>query len=105
MYINQIKSWHAQGFFAWKRKTKVYHYSMKTTKQLLYERKKYGKTGAYLCWLFGVHYIYFGKRWLFFLYLLTCGGFRVWAIIDIFRIPGMVETANMELQVKYWLDE
>lgn len=76
-----------------------------TTTQRLYEAKKYSKTWAYLCRLFGVHYIYFGRWWLFFLYILTCGGFRIWAIVDLFRIPGMVETANLELQYKYWLGE
>ena len=47
--------------------------------------------GAHMCWvLFGTHYLYLGKFGLQLLYWVTLGGVAVWAIVDLFRIPGMV---------------
>ena len=76
-----------------------------TTKQILYENNKYSKWVAYLCRLFGVHYIYLGKRWMFFLYFFTMGGLWVRMIIDIFRIPWMVDNENLKMKVMYGLDD
>jgi len=50
---------------------------------------------TYLLWFFfGLHYIYLGKIGTQFLYWITLGGLGLWAFIDLFRIPGMVESAN-----------
>lgn len=50
---------------------------------------------TYLLWFFfGLHYIYLGKIGTQFLYWITAGGLVIWAIIDLFRIPGMVEAKN-----------
>lgn len=52
---------------------------------------------AYLCWFFfGVHYFYLNKPLTNIIYWLTLGGFGVWAIIDLFRIPAMVQARNTE---------
>lgn len=50
---------------------------------------------AYLCWfLVGVHYFYLGKPIINILYWITGGGFLIWMLIDLFRIPGMVRGYN-----------
>jgi len=50
---------------------------------------------SYVLWLcFGFHYLYLGQLGLQLLYWLTFGGFGLWAIIDLLRIPGMVEQKN-----------
>lgn len=59
--------------------------------------QSYRKSGglAYVLWLcFGFHYLYLGQIGLQLLYWLTFGGFGLWALIDLFRIPGMVERKN-----------
>ena len=54
-------------------------------------------TVTYLLWFFfGLHYIYLGKIGTQFLYWITLGGLGVWAFVDLFRIPGMVERKNNE---------
>ncbi len=53
---------------------------------------------AYLFWLFfGAHYLYFRRPGTQLLFWLTAGGFGIWALIDLFRIPGMVDEQNLEL--------
>jgi TM2 domain-containing membrane protein YozV len=55
---------------------------------------------TYLLWLFfGLHYIYLGKIGTQFLYWITAGGLGIWAFIDLFRIPGMVERKNNEIYI------
>lgn len=50
---------------------------------------------AYICWfVVGVHYFYLGKPIINLLYWITGGGFGIWAIIDLFRIPGLVREYN-----------
>jgi hypothetical protein len=49
---------------------------------------------AYLLWLLGWHYLYLGKIGPQLAFLLTVGGFLVWAIVDLFRLPGMVARYN-----------
>ena len=34
------------------------------------------------------------------LYWVTGGGFGVWAVIDLFRIPGMIREKNEEIMVE-----
>ena len=53
---------------------------------------------AYFCWLaLGLHYAYFGKSGLQVLFWLTLGGMGVWALVYLFRIPGMVRRFNDNL--------
>lgn len=74
----------------------------------LYERKKKGKTAAYLLFLFlggfGGHRLYLGRAWTGALYVvLTMVSFAIpavavlvaaWWIVDVFLIPGMVRRHN-----------
>ncbi|SUP44742.1 TM2 domain-containing protein [Veillonella criceti] len=53
---------------------------------------------AYLWWfIFGVHYFYLKKPIINLLYWITASGFGIWAVIDLFRIPGMVRRYNEQL--------
>ena len=59
------------------------------------------KSTAYILWfLFGVHYFYLSKPIINILYWVTGGGFGVWAVIDLFRIPGMIREKNEEIMVE-----
>ncbi|MBP3837228.1 MAG: hypothetical protein J6E31_09050, partial [Pyramidobacter sp.] len=58
-------------------------------------RKETGK--AYLFWLIGCHYLYLGKWAVFILYAVTLAGLGLWAFIDLFRIPRLVEDYNMRV--------
>lgn len=50
---------------------------------------------AYIMWfLIGAHYAYLGKWGLQILYWITLGGLGLWALVDLFRIPGMVRDHN-----------
>ena len=64
-----------------------------------YQRKAKSIVIAYLLWLVGFHYLYFGKIGVLIIYSLTIlvvvG--LVWVVVDIFRIPGMVRDYNMDL--------
>ena len=58
---------------------------------------------AYVLWFFlgwaGVHRFYLGKTVTGIIWLLTMGpGFFGW-FIDLFLIPGMVETYNLKLKL------
>lgn len=53
---------------------------------------------AYTLWfLLGWHYIYLRKWGLQFLYWLTLGGLWIWALLDLFRVPGMVRNYNKDI--------
>jgi hypothetical protein len=64
-----------------------------------YLESKMRSTGmAYVCWfILGIHYGYLGKWGLQIAYWLTCGGLGIWAIIDLFLIPGKVDAYNLEI--------
>lgn len=66
-----------------------------------YSRKKKSVGLAYLLWLLlGWHYAYVGKWGLLALYILSVGGFFVWMLIDIFRMPGIIREYNRDLATK-----
>jgi hypothetical protein len=44
--------------------------------------------------LFGLHYAYNRKIGLQFVYWFTLGGFFIWAFIDLFRMPLIVQGSN-----------
>ena len=66
-----------------------------------YSRKKKSVGLAYLLWfMVGWHYAYVGKWGLLALYILSVGGFFIWMLIDIFRVPGIVREYNRDLATK-----
>lgn len=63
-----------------------------------YEVRKKSGFFAYLFWFFfGFHYLYLGRIGIQLIYWLTIGGFGFWMLIDLFRIPGMVERKNEDI--------
>lgn len=70
-----------------------------------FERRKKSVGISYLLWFFiGWNYAYIKKCGLLILYILTVGGFFIWAIIDLFRIPNMVEQYNNDLALEILRD-
>lgn len=70
-----------------------------------FERRKKSVAISYLLWfLLGWHYAYLKKWGWLILYILTVGGFFIWAIIDLFRIPNMVEQYNNDLALEILRD-
>lgn len=70
-----------------------------------FERRKKSVGISYLLWfLLGWHYAYLKKWGWLILYILTVGGFFIWAIIDLFRIPKMVEQYNNDLALEILRD-
>lgn len=66
-----------------------------------FERRKKSVGISYLLWfLLGWHYAYLKKWGWLILYILTAGGFFIWAIIDLFRIPKMVGDYNNNLALE-----
>lgn len=61
-------------------------------------KRKIGR--AYLCWCAGCHYFYLGRPIRNLLYLLTLGGLGIWALIDLYRIPYLVDDANQILSCR-----
>ncbi|MEO6830255.1 MAG: TM2 domain-containing protein [Acidobacteriaceae bacterium] len=63
-----------------------------------YELRKKSSLIAYILWFFfGFHYLYLGRIGIQLIYWFTVGGFGFWAIIDLFRIPGMIERKNEDV--------
>lgn len=63
-----------------------------------YKRKTKSTGVAYLLWFFlGWHYAYFGKWGVQVLYWLSLGGLGIWAIADLFRVPGVVRETNADI--------
>ncbi len=48
----------------------------------------------------GLHRFYLGKPWTGVLYFFTFGLLGIGQLIDLFRIPGMVERENLQQQLK-----
>jgi hypothetical protein len=54
---------------------------------------------GYLAWLLiGFHYAYVGRWAAQILFWLTGGGLLVWWLVDLFRIPSIVEQHNLEVR-------
>jgi TM2 domain-containing membrane protein YozV len=57
--------------------------------------------GAYFCWFFfgwiAAHRLYLGRPLSAMLFIMTCGGFGLWWLIDFFLIPEMVYEYNAGL--------
>lgn len=74
-----------------------------------FSRKSARTFASYLCSLFFCHYGYLGK-WgitvmMWFVSVVTFGvGALVWWVIDLFRIPGMVERYNRDIAVQVLRD-
>lgn len=50
---------------------------------------------SYIAWIFfGWHYLYNGKVGIQFAYWITFGGFGIWSLVDLFRMPSIVRSAN-----------
>ena len=64
-------------------------------KQLPNKQKRFKK--ALLAWFVGCHYFYFGRKWMNVLYLFTFGGCLIWALIELYRLPVMVDDANEKI--------
>ncbi|GCA62219.1 hypothetical protein KIPB_002062 [Kipferlia bialata] len=50
---------------------------------------------AYLFWLISCHHFYLGNICVGILYILTMGGFGLWALIDLCLMPSHVQAANI----------
>jgi hypothetical protein len=59
-----------------------------------YSRRRKKLLIAYLLFLLGWHYLYLGKLGLQVAFLITLGGFFLWGLVDLFRLPGMVARIN-----------
>lgn len=70
-----------------------------------FDRRKKSITTAYILWfVLGWHYAYLRKWGWLILYILSVGGLFIWAIIDLFRIPKMVDDYNNNLALEILKD-
>lgn len=70
-----------------------------------YKRRRKGTGAAYVLWfLLGWHYAYVGKWGVQFLYWVSFGGFGVWALFDLFRVPGIVRRVNADIAISTMLE-
>lgn len=49
---------------------------------------------AYILWLFSLHSLYLGRPFRWMAYLITLGGLGIWALVDLARMPQLVDEAN-----------
>ena len=60
-----------------------------------YERRKKSIAVSYVAWiLLGWHYLYNGKIGMQFAFWFTLGGFGIWWLVDLFRIPAIVRSSR-----------
>jgi hypothetical protein len=59
-----------------------------------YAVRSKGLAPTYFAWLVGSHYGYLGRWNVQFAYWFTGGGLLLWALADLFRIPGLVNEYN-----------
>lgn len=65
-----------------------------------FRRKEKSPGTTFVLWFFlGWHYAYLGKWGVQILYWRTLGGLWLWAIADLFRIPGLVRDYNKDVAV------
>jgi TM2 domain-containing membrane protein YozV len=65
-----------------------------------FERKAKSTGLAYLCLiLFGIHYAYLGRWGIQIIFWITCGGFLLWWLIDLFRVGGLIRDKNQDIAV------
>ena len=62
-----------------------------------FRRKAKSKGVGFLLWLFGLHYAYVAKWGLLIAFLFTMGGFFIWWIVDLFRVPGIIRDYNKDV--------
>lgn len=63
-----------------------------------FKRKAKSTGTAYVLWFFlGWHYMYQGKWGTQVLYWVTAAGLFIWAIVDLFRIPGLIRDYNKDV--------
>ena len=63
-----------------------------------YEGKKKKKSVGWIAWLLiGWHYLYAGKVGLQFAFWFTLGGFGIWWLVDLFRMPSIIRSANEQI--------
>jgi hypothetical protein len=67
-----------------------------------YKRKQKSTAVAYILFFFFVgigswHYGYLGRWGKQFLYWFTAGGFGIWALIDLFKMSGLVDNYNKDV--------
>lgn len=67
------------------------------------ERKRTLKK-ALLFWAVGCHYFYLHRKWTNVAYLCTLGGLFVWMLIDLYRLPMMVDETNEEIAIDTYRD-
>lgn len=59
------------------------------------DKKRKKISVSYILWIvLGLHYLYNRKVGLQVFYWLTAGGFGLWALADLFRMPSIVRGAN-----------
>lgn len=70
--------------------------------QELYSGRKRSLKLAYVCLLFfpGTHYAFLNRWQMQLLFWLTLGGAFIWWIVDMFRLPKLVEQTNFYFQQK-----
>ena len=63
-----------------------------------YEQKKKKISVGYILWfIFGFHYLYYGKVGIQFLFWFTGAGLGFWALVDLFRMPSIARSANEQI--------
>lgn len=55
---------------------------------------------ALVYWIFGCHYFYLHQKWTNVAYWITLGGFLVWMLVDLYRLPMMVDEANEKIAIE-----
>jgi hypothetical protein len=62
-----------------------------------YRRKSKSTVVGYIMYLIGFHYAYLGRWGTCVLFYCTLGGLFIWALIDLFRVGGMVRNYNKDI--------
>lgn len=61
----------------------------------LYQKRSKKRWKAYILWLtYGFHYAYLAKTSTGIWFWFTAGGFGIWWLVDVFRVPRMVKDFN-----------